>query len=80
MGLIVLPLSTLRISSDVLGGIVTKCLGARPKTKEGSILVCLMYVEIEQQEAVLEEVMKGFTNKLPKIVAGAIQVINRIIQ
>ena len=69
-----------RISSEVLGGIVTKCLGARPKTKEGSILVCLMFVEIEQQETVLEEVMKGFTNKLPKIVAGAIQVIIRIVQ
>ena len=59
---------------------MTKCLNARPKTKEGSVQVCLMYVEIEQQEVVLEEIMKGFSNKQPKIIAGAIQVINRILQ
>lgn len=70
----------LRISSDVISGIVTKCLGARPKTKEGSIQVCLMFVEIEQQEVVLEEVMKGFTSKQPKIIAGTVQIIVRILQ
>ena len=69
-----------RISGDVVSGIVTKCLGARPKTKEGAIQVCLMFVEIEQQEVVLEEIMKGFSNKQPKIIAGAIQVITRILQ
>ena len=62
-----------------MAGIVTKCLGARPKTKEGSVQVCLMFVEIEQQEVVLEEIMKGFTNKQPKIVAASIQVITRIL-
>ena len=63
-----------------MSGIVSKCLGARPKTKEGAIQVCLMFVEIEQQEVVLEEVMKGFSNKQPKIVAASVQVINRILQ
>ena len=29
-------------------GIVTKCLNGRPKTKEGGILISLMFIEIEQ--------------------------------
>lgn len=41
-----------RICSDVVTGVVTKCLGARPKTKEGGILLCLMFVEIEQHAVV----------------------------
>ena len=59
---------------------MTKCLGARAKTKESSIQVCLMFVEIEEQEAVLEALLEGFTNKQPKIVAGSVLVINRIAQ
>ena len=41
-----------RICSDVVAGVVTKCLNARPKTKEASIQVCLMCVEIEQHAVV----------------------------
>ena len=37
-----------RICADVIPGVVTKCLNARPKTKEAGILLCLMFVEIEQ--------------------------------
>ena len=43
---------THRICSDVVAGVVTKCLNARPKTKEASIQVCLMCVEIEQHAVV----------------------------
>ena len=43
----------LRICSEVIAGVVTKCLNARPKTKELGISVCLMYVEIEKQDVVL---------------------------
>ena len=41
-----------RICSDIVAGVVTKCLNARPKTKEASIQVCLMCVEIEQHAIV----------------------------
>ena len=41
-----------RTCADVVAGVVTKCLNARAKTKEGGIAVCLMYVEIEQQAVV----------------------------
>ncbi len=42
----------IRVCADVVAGIVTKCLNARPKTKESAISVCLMYIEIEKQEIV----------------------------
>ena len=42
-----------RISSEVVAGIVTKCLNARPKTKELGVSICLMYVEIEKQDSVI---------------------------
>ena len=41
-----------RTCADGVAGVVTKCLNARAKTKEGGIAVCLMYVEIEQQAVV----------------------------
>ena len=41
-----------RTCADVVAGVVTKCLNARAKTKEGGLAVCLMYVEIEQQAVV----------------------------
>ena len=41
-----------RTCADVVAGVVTKCLNARPKTKDGGIAVCLMFVEIEQQAVV----------------------------
>ena len=59
---------------------VTKCLSARAKTKESAIQVCLMFVEIEEQEAVLEALLEGLANKQPKIVAGSVQTITRIVQ
>ena len=59
---------------------MSKCLQARPKSKELAVSVCLMFVEVEQFATVQEEVMTGFSNKLPKIVAGSVQVITRMLQ
>ncbi len=42
-----------RICSEVIAGIVIKCLNARPKTKELGINICLMYIEIEKQDIVI---------------------------
>ncbi|XP_059481984.1 protein mini spindles isoform X2 [Neocloeon triangulifer] len=58
---------------EVMSNIVTKCLSApRTKTKELSQQVTLMYVEIEKHEAVMEELIKGFDQKNPKVVAACI--------
>uniref|UniRef100_A0A182NZM0 TOG domain-containing protein n=1 Tax=Anopheles epiroticus TaxID=199890 RepID=A0A182NZM0_9DIPT len=61
---------------EVMGGIVTKCIGApKTKTKELAVQITLMYVEIEKQETVLEELLKGTEQKNPKIVAACVTAI-----
>ena len=37
-----------RVCADVIAGVVTKCLNARPKTKGKGIALCLAYIEAEQ--------------------------------
>ncbi|XP_063227944.1 protein mini spindles [Bacillus rossius redtenbacheri] len=61
---------------EVMSGIVAKCIAApKAKTKELAIQVALMYVEIEKQEAVQEELMKGMDHKNPKIVSACISTM-----
>ena len=62
-----------RVVSDCVDGIVTKCVGApKAKTKEMASQIVLMFVEIEQHEKVIEELIKGLTQKNPKVVAGCV--------
>jgi len=56
-----------------MSNIVSKCLAApKTKTKELSQQVVLMYVEIEKQDQVMDELIKGFDHKNPKVVAASI--------
>lgn len=65
-----------RTTSDVMSGIVTKCIAApRAKTKDLAIQVILMYIEIEKHEAVQEELVKGTEAKNPKIVSACIATL-----
>uniref|UniRef100_A0A1I8P7A2 TOG domain-containing protein n=1 Tax=Stomoxys calcitrans TaxID=35570 RepID=A0A1I8P7A2_STOCA len=58
---------------DVMSGIVQKCIAApKTKTKDLSVQVTLMYIEIEKHEAVLEELIKGMEHKNPKIIAACV--------
>lgn len=58
---------------DVMSGIVQKCIAApKTKTKDLSVQVTLMYIEIEKYEAVLEELVKGMEHKNPKIVSACV--------
>jgi len=41
-----------RVAGDIIAGVVTKCLNARPKTKEKGIDIILMYIEVEKQDVV----------------------------
>ncbi|XP_022781710.1 cytoskeleton-associated protein 5-like [Stylophora pistillata] len=68
-----------RVAGDVIAGVVTKCLNARPKTKEKGINIILMYIEVEKQDVVQEEVLKGLENKQPKIVAACTSVLRQAI-
>lgn len=61
---------------EVLAGIVTKCLGApKAKTKELGIQIALMYIEIEKHESVMEELIKGFDQKNPKILSTCVSTV-----
>lgn len=61
---------------DVISGIVTKCLGApKAKTKDLGMQVALMYVEIEKHDAVIDELVKGFDQKNPKIVSACVSTV-----
>lgn len=61
---------------EVIGGIVLKCLGSpKAKTKNLGIQIALMYIEIEKHEMVIEELIKGFDQKNPKIVATCVSTV-----
>jgi cytoskeleton-associated protein 5 len=64
----------------VVGGIVAKCLiSPKVKTRELSHEIVLMYVEIEKQDSVIEELIKGLDNKTPKIVAATVSLIKECL-
>uniref|UniRef100_A0A1A9WL03 XMAP215/Dis1/CLASP TOG domain-containing protein n=1 Tax=Glossina brevipalpis TaxID=37001 RepID=A0A1A9WL03_9MUSC len=49
---------------------VQKCPAAqKAKTKDLPIQITLMYIKIENQEAIMKELIKGMDHKNPKIVA-----------
>lgn len=62
-----------RTVGDVMSGIISKCFSSpRAKTKELALEIVLMYIEIEKQDVVSEELIKGLENKSPKVVAACI--------
>lgn len=64
-----------------MGGLVTKCVAAaKAKTKEFAAQISLMYIEIEKQEVVMEELLKGTEQKNPKIVSGCINIMTQAIR
>ncbi|XP_064115377.1 cytoskeleton-associated protein 5-like isoform X2 [Macrobrachium nipponense] len=65
-----------RTAGEVTAGIVQKCLAAPKRgTQEKALEVVLMYCEIEKYEVVQEELMKGFTQKNPKVVAASVRAV-----
>lgn len=71
----------LRTRSNVVAAIVEKCLGStRAGTKAKAMDVCLMYVELDCGEPVIEELIPGLSNKLPKIVAATTTTIKKIYE
>lgn len=58
---------------EVMGSIVSKCIAApKTKTRDLALQVTLMCIEIEKQDLVMEELLKGMEQKNPKIVAACI--------
>ncbi|XP_069992445.1 cytoskeleton-associated protein 5 isoform X4 [Penaeus vannamei] len=70
-----------RTAGDVTNGIVQKCLAAPKRgTQEKALEVILMYCEIEKYEVVQEELMKGFTQKNPKVVAASVRAVTTALR
>lgn len=69
-----------RTTGEVMPGVI-KCLAApKAKTKELALEICLMYIEIEKYDLVLEELVKGLGQKNPKVVAACIFVISESLR
>ncbi|XP_065070567.1 cytoskeleton-associated protein 5-like isoform X2 [Rhopilema esculentum] len=69
-----------RVCSDVVSGVVTKVLNSKPKLKQLGMDICLMYIELEKQEVVMEELINGFSNKQPKVVAACVSLTNQALR
>lgn len=70
-----------RTVGEVMSGIVAKCIGApKAKTKDLATQISLMYIEIEKQDFVMEELLKGTEHKNPKVVAACINVMTLAIR
>ncbi|KAK4303692.1 hypothetical protein Pmani_024319 [Petrolisthes manimaculis] len=70
-----------RTAGDCTAGIVQKCLAAPKRgTQEKALEVILMYCEIEKYEVVQEELMKGFTQKNPKVVAACVRTLTTALR
>ncbi|CAF3916372.1 unnamed protein product [Rotaria sordida] len=62
---------------EVAPGLISKCLNGRAKMKERAFDILLMYIEIEKQADIEEELIKGFENKQPKIVQACLELLRR---
>ncbi|KAH6935533.1 hypothetical protein HPB50_006725 [Hyalomma asiaticum] len=70
-----------RICGDVLTGLIAKCIAApKQKTRELAQEIIYMYVEIEKQEVVVEELVKALDNKNPKIVSGCVATLRECLR
>lgn len=61
--------------------LVEKCLGsARPKTKDKAVQGLLMLIEADGNEAVVENLIKGCSSKVPKISATSISTLREALR
>lgn len=69
-----------RIAGPVSSTIAAKALKARPGTLAKAGEVCMLFVELEQQAAVVEGIMKAFTDKVPKVVVAALDILTKAVR
>lgn len=69
-----------KVVESVVAALAAKCLNStRAKTRELAVDIVLMCVEIERQEAVLEELLKALDQKTPKNVAAVVRMIKQAL-
>ncbi|CAG0907626.1 unnamed protein product, partial [Cyprideis torosa] len=66
--------------SEVVSGVVAKCLGApKVETREKGMAVVMMYVELEVPNLVMEELLKGTSVENPKVASASVATLNAIL-
>ncbi|KAI0986273.1 hypothetical protein GJ496_011774 [Pomphorhynchus laevis] len=65
-----------RYVAEFAPGLVTKCLAGRAKSKELATEIIITSIEIECQDIILEELIKGCESKQPKIAQASIQILH----
>jgi len=68
-----------KIAGPVCSTITAKCLKSRPATLSKATKACLLFIELEQQEAVIENACKGFSDKVPKAAVAALDIVFQAI-
>jgi cytoskeleton-associated protein 5 len=66
-----------RTVNEVASGLISKCLNGRPKMRERAFDILLMYIEIEKQVEIEDELVKGLENKQPKIVQSCLELLRK---
>lgn len=60
--------------------LASKCLKGKPATVGRATEACMLLIELEQQAAVVEPLLKAFTDKVPKVVLAAVDIILQAIR
>jgi cytoskeleton-associated protein 5 len=66
-----------RTVNEVSSGLIAKCLNSRSKMRERAFEILLMYIEIEKQVEIEDELVKGLENKQPKIVQACLELLRK---
>jgi len=70
-----------RCAHEVIQGVVQKCLSAtKQKTKDSGKEIIMLYIEAEKQDVVVEDVIEGWANKNPKVVAACVNVLREALR
>ena len=68
-----------RVTGPVCAAITSKVLKARPFTVTKATEACMLLVELEQQEAVVESMLKAAGDKVPKVAQAALEVVRSAV-
>ena len=66
-----------RTVGELVPALISKCLSGRAKIKDRAIDILLMYIEIDKNAEIEDELIKGLENKQPKIVQACVEILRR---
>lgn len=69
-----------RIAGPTSAVLASKCLKGKPATVGKAGEACMLLIELEQQAAVIEAVLKAFGDKVPKVVLAAVDIVLQAVR